>query len=73
MRRQRRIARDWVRFRAKHIFSQAKFAEALGISRRTVQYVETGKGARPGWACLPHTGTIAKFRALRARLEANLQ
>lgn len=67
--RQRSIAKEWIRFRTKHLFSQQKLAETLGISRRTVQYVESGKGQNPDWPCIPADVTLRKFDALKAKFE----
>ena len=68
--RQRAIAREWTQFRVKHLFSQVRLAEALGVSRRTVQYVETGKSHRPEWACIPSDETQRRFNALKAKFES---
>lgn len=63
--RQRKIAKEWISFRTRYLFSQVRFAETLGISRRTVQYVESGKGQNPAWPCIPMPETMAKFQALK--------
>lgn len=54
---------EWKAFRAKHLFTQAALADALGISKRTVQYVEAGKFT-------PQPDTIAAMRVLQAKHDA---
>jgi DNA-binding XRE family transcriptional regulator len=67
--KQKKIANDWIQFRGKHLFSQVRLAEALGISRRAVQYTESGRSHNPNWGCIPTDETQAKFRALQAKFE----
>jgi len=64
---QREIADEWIEFRALHLFTQEKFAETLGISRRTVQYVEQGNKSRPGWLCMPLPETMKRFQVLKRK------
>jgi DNA-binding XRE family transcriptional regulator len=66
---QRAIADDWMNFRSKHLLSQDDFAKILGISRRTVQYVEHGNKKRPEWLCMPLPNTVAKFDRLKRKFE----
>lgn len=66
---QKRIAKEWKAFRRTFLFSQVRLAEALGISRRAVQYVESGKGQHPDWPCIPMADTQGKFRALKMKYE----
>ena len=68
--KQRQIAKEWATFRKRFLFSQVELAEALGVSRRLVQYVETGKGQRPTWRCIPNDETLARFRVLKSKHEA---
>lgn len=58
---QRRIrAKQWVDFRFKYLFTQAKLADILDISRRTIQMIEGG-------LVTPHPRTLCLFDALVAR------
>jgi len=41
-RERKRIADELLAFRQKYLFTQIKMAEALGISRRALQYAEAG-------------------------------
>lgn len=50
-------AKVWKGFMKKYLFTQVNLANALGISRRSVQYVISGEIA-------PHKGTDEKFRLL---------
>ena len=61
--RQKHAAR-WLQFRRDYLFTQTKLAEALGISRRTLQYIEAG-------AVTPTLTHQAAFRdyALKCRRE----
>jgi DNA-binding XRE family transcriptional regulator len=52
-------AHEWSTFRRRNLFTQAKLAETLGISRRTIQMIES---ARDNY---PHPGTIRKFLTLK--------
>jgi len=56
-----RLAKECLDFRKKYLFSQVKLAEALGISRRTIQMIEGG-------LTLPHMSTRSKFRDLQEAL-----
>ena len=53
-------ANEWKAFRKDHLFTQTALAEALGISRRTVQYVERAEYT-------PQPETIGAMRSLMAR------
>jgi DNA-binding XRE family transcriptional regulator len=64
---QRKIGREWREFRQEFLFTQTMLAEALGISRRAVQIVESGKSNKPSWPGLPQTTTRLKFKALKAK------
>ncbi len=57
------IASQWKRFREANKLSQKFLAEIVGISRRTIQSIESG-------AIIPQAGTIHKFDNLRAKYEA---
>lgn len=59
------IARDWRNFRTRFKYSQEKLATALGISRRTVQYVESGNPDDPNWSCIPSPATQQRFKVLK--------
>ncbi len=65
----REMADEWKEFRLVHSYTQKKLAEALGVSRRTIQYVERGNQGRPELPCIPRGETVAKFRALKKKLE----
>lgn len=65
--KQRRIREQFVKFRQRYLFSQAQLAEALGVSRRTVQYVETGNAQNPDWTCIPSRRTLERFQGLQAK------
>lgn len=54
--------REWVRFRKDFLFTQVKLADILGISRRTVQFIEAGE-------LTPLVSTLRKFNALKAKHE----
>lgn len=60
LREKRRM--EWRSFRLRFLFTQAKLAEILGVSRRTVQSVEAGR-------VTPATSTLRMFLALKARHE----
>lgn len=53
-------SQEWRKFRKDHLFTQIKLAEVLGLSRRTVQLIETGKVD-------PFPNTLRKFLALKAK------
>lgn len=61
--KQKAIAKEFIAFRTKHLFSQVKLAEALGVSRRAIQYAEYGP-------CIPLPDTLKKFRALKNKYES---
>ncbi|HTF69014.1 MAG TPA: hypothetical protein VK638_40675 [Edaphobacter sp.] len=67
--KQRAIAKEWIAFRTRFLFSQVQLAEALDISRRLVQYVESGKGQDVNYTCIPSAGVLANFKALKAKFE----
>lgn len=48
------FARQWRRFRRSHNVTQKQLALVLGISRRAVQYIESGEKE-------PHISTQRKF------------
>lgn len=64
---QQQIAKEWKTFRKRFMFSQQKLAEALGCSRRKVQYVESGNRQNPDWPCIPAEETQGRFRALKMK------
>jgi DNA-binding XRE family transcriptional regulator len=49
-----------VGFRKAHLYTQVRLAQTLGISRRTVQYIEDEDFTAWG----PNAETLARFRAL---------
>lgn len=51
---------EWTRFRKEFLFTQTKLADVLGISRRTVQFIEAGE-------LTPLTSTLRRFNALKAK------
>ena len=55
-------AKEWIEFRREYIFTQKKLADVLGISRRSVQFIE-------GAEVTPLASTLTKFNALKARYE----
>lgn len=57
MRERQKHARRWLELRKSYLFTQEALAAALGVSRRTVQYVEAGRA-------VPWLSTQAKFRDL---------
>ncbi len=65
--RKKRIAREWSAFRQEHLYSQVKLAQVLGISRRTVQYVEAEDGGP-----MPSASTLSQFQALKARFATKM-
>jgi transcriptional regulator with XRE-family HTH domain len=56
------IAKAWKRFREANKLSQKFLAEIIGVSRRTIQSIESG-------AIIPQAGTIQKFDSLRVKYE----
>jgi DNA-binding XRE family transcriptional regulator len=63
------LAALFVSFRERHLLSQVKLAELLGVGRRTIQYAESGKSHRPEWPCNPSRETMTKFYALKSKYE----
>ena len=57
------IASQWKRFREANKLSQKFLAEIVGISRRTIQSIESG-------GILPQAATVEKFEQLRKKYEA---
>jgi transcriptional regulator with XRE-family HTH domain len=57
------IASEWKRFREANKLSQKFLAEIIGISRRTIQSIESGK-------IIPQQRTLDAFRALSVKYEA---
>jgi DNA-binding XRE family transcriptional regulator len=57
-------AKDFKQFRGKHLLSQARLAELLGVSRRCVIYVEKGE-------VTPVLNTKRQFEQLKTRYERN--
>ena len=57
-RERKRIADELLAFRQKYLFTQVKMAEALGISRRALQYAEAG-------VALLQMSTRARFLGLK--------
>jgi len=57
------IARTWFRFRQANKLSQNLLAEITGVSRRTIQSIESGK-------IIPQSATIKAFEELKAKYEA---
>jgi DNA-binding XRE family transcriptional regulator len=57
-----RQSREFKAFREKHLLTQARLAELLGISRRCVIYIERGEVAIS-------VRNVRQFRQLKARYE----
>lgn len=57
-----KLAKDWKAFRKRFLFTQESLAETLGVSRRAVQYAESGR-------CLPQPETQRRFNELKAKHE----
>jgi DNA-binding XRE family transcriptional regulator len=55
--------REWLAFRKEFLFTQVKLADVLGISRRSVQLVESAK-------VTPLAQTLRAFNALKSRYDA---
>lgn len=55
--------KEWTRFRKDNLLTQVKLAEVLGISRRTVQFIEAGE-------LTPLASTLRQFRSLKAKYDA---
>ena len=58
-----RTAKEWIKFRQVNSLSQKFLSEIIGVSRRTIQSIESG-------SIIPQAGTVAKFIELRKRYEA---
>ena len=58
MREQRK--QEWVKFRKDNLITQIKFADLLGVSRRTIQMVERNRVS-------PYPVTLRKFEALKTK------
>jgi DNA-binding transcriptional regulator YiaG len=54
----RYFATQFIAFRKTYLLTQAKFAEVLGVSRRSVQYTEACQA-------LPMNSTCQRFRELK--------
>lgn len=54
---------EWFNFRDEFLFTQQRLAEILGLSRRTIQMVESGK-------ITPHPETLRVFAVLKGKHEA---
>ncbi|HTF66654.1 MAG TPA: hypothetical protein VK638_28625 [Edaphobacter sp.] len=67
--KQRKVAEEWMKFRNDHLLSQEDFGKLIGISRRTVQYVEHGNKCKPEWLCMPLPETLARFHVLKRKHE----
>jgi DNA-binding XRE family transcriptional regulator len=57
------IASQWRRFRSANALSQKFLAEITGVSRRTIQSIESG-------AILPQQRTLDAFESLRVKYES---
>ena len=62
------LGRRFKRFRAKHLLTQKMLAEAMGISKRTVIFVENGV-AKPHHVSISYP-TQRAFLALEAKYNA---
>jgi DNA-binding XRE family transcriptional regulator len=58
------ISAQWKQFRLDHALTQKFLSEIVGVSRRTIQSIESG-------GIIPQEGTIAKFEELRKKYEKN--
>jgi len=56
------IASQWRRFRSANALSQKFLSEITGVSRRTIQSIESG-------SILPQQRTLDAFEALRVKYE----
>lgn len=59
-REREKVAQEFAEFRRTFLFRQIDLADALQISRRSVQMVEAGN-------CLPQMTTRARFRDLKQK------
>jgi len=59
-REQKKRKDEWREFRKEHLYTQKKLAEAIGVSRRTVQEIEAGR-------VIPYPHTLRLFEALKAK------
>jgi len=57
-------AEDWRMFRRNNLFTQKRLAEIVGISRRTLQKVESGY-------ITPHPQTLRRFAAFKRKYDVN--
>ena len=57
------IASQWRRFRTANVLSQKFLAEIVGISRRTIQSIESGK-------IIPQQRTMDAFNSLKLKYES---
>ena len=53
-------AQEWLKFRKDNLITQIKFADLLGVSRRTIQMIERGRVS-------PYPITLRKYEALNAK------
>lgn len=58
-----RTATEFKRFRDKNKLSQKFLSEIIGVSRRTIQSIESA-------GIIPQAATMQKFRDLRAKYES---
>jgi len=56
------IAETWKSFRIDNALTQKFLAEICGVSRRTIQNIETG-------TIIPQEGTIKKYEALKKKYD----
>lgn len=52
-------AKAWLEFRKTYLMTQVRLAEIAGVSRRTIQMIESARS-------LPHFSTQLRFRELQA-------
>lgn len=55
-----RRAKEWREFRKENLMTQQMLADTIGISRRTVQMVETA-------GVTPHAGVLSRFKTLQQK------
>ena len=58
------VSQTWKKFRTDNALTQKFLSEIVGVSRRTIQSIESG-------GIIPQEVTIAKFEELRKKYEKN--
>jgi DNA-binding XRE family transcriptional regulator len=60
LKERKKRASEWKMFRRRHLFTQRRLADTVGISRRTVQQVENAH-------ITPHLSTLVLFEKLKRK------